>query len=60
MLATPLQLAEFVTLIANRGEHVQPRLVKEDIPELQSPEWGHDIQIGMSQTGSSSLTPWWM
>ncbi|MGI9276612.1 MAG: penicillin-binding protein 2 [Endozoicomonas sp.] len=45
MLATPLQLAEFVTLIANRGEHVQPRLVKEDIPELQSPEWGHDIQI---------------
>ncbi|WP_062267444.1 penicillin-binding protein 2 [Endozoicomonas arenosclerae] len=45
MLTTPMQLAESVTLIANRGKHVQPRLVKEDIPEFQSPEWGHDIEL---------------
>ncbi|UYM17525.1 penicillin-binding protein 2 [Endozoicomonas euniceicola] len=42
-LATPLQLAEFTTILANRGKHVQPRLVKEDIPDIQSPEWGHDV-----------------
>ena len=45
MLATPLQMAEYVTLIANRGKHVQPRLVKEDIPELQSKQWGGDIEL---------------
>ncbi|WP_422137177.1 penicillin-binding protein 2 [Endozoicomonas sp. ALC020] len=45
MLTTPMQLAELVTLIANRGKHVEPRLVKEDIPELQSPEWGDDIEL---------------
>ncbi|MGI9281584.1 MAG: penicillin-binding protein 2 [Endozoicomonas sp.] len=45
MLTTPMQLAESVTLIANRGKHVQPRLVKEDIPAFQSPEWGHDIEL---------------
>ncbi|OED45862.1 penicillin-binding protein 2 [Endozoicomonas sp. (ex Bugula neritina AB1)] len=46
MLATPLQLAESTAIIANRGKHVQPRLVKEDIPEVQSAEWGHDITLG--------------
>ncbi|WP_252178396.1 penicillin-binding protein 2 [Endozoicomonas sp. 4G] len=45
MLTTPMQLAESVTLIANRGKHVQPRLVKDDIPELQSPDWGGDIEL---------------
>ena len=44
-LATPLQLAEFTTILANRGKHVQPRLVKEDIPDIQSPEWGHDVDV---------------
>ena len=44
-LATPLQLAEFTTILANRGKHVQPRLVKEDMPDIQSPEWGQDIEV---------------
>ncbi|AMO55142.1 penicillin-binding protein 2 [Endozoicomonas montiporae] len=44
-LATPLQLAEFTTILANRGKHVQPRLVKEDMPEIQSPEWGQDVDV---------------
>ena len=43
-LATPLQLAEFTTILANRGKHVQPRLVKEEMPDIQSPEWGHDVE----------------
>lgn len=46
MLATPLQLAESTALIANRGKYVQPRLVKEDIPEIQGEFWGDDIKIG--------------
>ncbi len=46
MLATPLQLAESTTLIANRGKHVQPRLVKDDIPEIQEEDWGGDITLG--------------
>nr|MDT0252935.1 penicillin-binding protein 2 [Endozoicomonas sp.] len=46
MLATPLQLAESTALIANRGKYVQPRLVKEDIPEVQGEFWGKDINIG--------------
>ena len=46
MLATPLQLAESTALIANRGKYVQPRLVKEDIPEIQGEFWGGDIKIG--------------
>ncbi|WP_257295207.1 penicillin-binding protein 2 [Endozoicomonas sp. YOMI1] len=46
MLATPLQLAESTALIANRGKYVQPRLVKEDIPEIQGEFWGDDITIG--------------
>lgn len=46
MLATPLQLAESTALIANRGKHVQPRLVKEDIPDIQDELWGDDIKIG--------------
>ena len=46
MLATPLQLVESTALIANRGKHVQPRLVKEDFPEIQSESWGHDIDLG--------------
>ena len=46
MLATPLQLAESTALIANRGKYVQPRLVKEDIPEIQGEFWGDDISIG--------------
>ncbi|MCW7554420.1 penicillin-binding protein 2 [Endozoicomonas gorgoniicola] len=44
-LATPLQLAEFTTILANRGKHVQPRLVKEDMPDIQSPDWGHDVDV---------------
>lgn len=46
MLATPLQLAESTALIANRGEHVQPRLVKNNIPEVQSENWGREIKLG--------------
>ena len=46
MLATPLQLLESVALIANRGKYVQPRLVKEDIPDIQGGFWGDDIKIG--------------
>ncbi len=46
MLATPLQLVESTALIANRGKYVQPRLVKEDIPEIQGEFWGKDIKIG--------------
>ena len=46
MLATPLQLAESASLIANRGRYVQPRLVKEDIPEIQGEFWGQDIKAG--------------
>ncbi|MDD7804809.1 MAG: penicillin-binding protein 2 [Endozoicomonas sp. (ex Botrylloides leachii)] len=46
MLATPLQLVEAAALIANRGKHVQPKLVKEDIPSLKRKEWGGDIHIG--------------
>ncbi|KEI70488.1 penicillin-binding protein 2 [Endozoicomonas elysicola] len=46
MLATPLQLVESTALIANRGRYVQPRLVKEDIPEVQGEFWGKDIKIG--------------
>ena len=46
MLATPLQLAESTALIANRGKHVQPRLVKQDFPEVQGEVWGHDIKLG--------------
>ena len=46
MLATPLQLAESTAIIANRGKHTQPRLVKENIPEVQKSEWGHDISLG--------------
>ena len=44
MLATPLQLVESTALIANRGRYVQPRLVKEDIPEVQGEFWGDDIE----------------
>ena len=46
MLATPLQLAESTALIANRGRHVQPRLVKSDVPEVQNNKWGHNIDLG--------------
>ena len=46
MLATPLQLVESTALIANRGKHVQPRLVKGDFPAVQSESWGHDIDLG--------------
>ena len=46
MLATPLQLVESTALIANRGKHVQPRLVKGDFPEVQPESWGHDIDLG--------------
>lgn len=45
MLATPLQLAESTALIANRGKYVQPRLVKEEIPEVQGAFWGKDIKL---------------
>ena len=44
MLATPLQLVESTALIANRGRYVQPRLVKENIPEVQGEFWGDDIE----------------
>ena len=46
MLATPLQLVESTALIANRGKHVQPRLVKGDYPDIQPEVWGHDIDLG--------------
>ena len=46
MLATPLQLVESTALIANRGKHVQPRLVKGDFPEVQPKSWGQDIDLG--------------
>ena len=45
MLATPMQMAEAVTLVANRGKHVQPRLVVENLPEVQRPQWGEDITL---------------
>ncbi|MRI33581.1 penicillin-binding protein 2 [Endozoicomonas sp. OPT23] len=45
MLATPMQMAEAVTLVANRGKHVQPRLVREDLPDVQRPQWGEDIEL---------------
>ncbi|MGB0360236.1 MAG: penicillin-binding protein 2, partial [Endozoicomonas sp.] len=48
MLATPLQLAESTSLIANRGHYVQPRLVQEDIPEVQGEFWGDDITTGLT------------
>ena len=48
MLATPLQLAESTALIANRGKYVQPKLVKEDIPEIQGKFWGKDIKTDPS------------
>lgn len=48
MLATPLQLAESTALIANRGKYVQPRLVKEDIPAVQSAFWGADINLNQN------------
>lgn len=44
MLATPLQLVESTALIANRGRYVQPRLVKQNIPEVQGEFWGDDIE----------------
>lgn len=46
MLATPLQLVESTALIANRGKHVQPRLVKGDFPDIQPENWGQDISLG--------------
>ena len=46
MLATPLQLAESTSIIANRGKHVQPRLVKEEFPEVQGKQWGGDVTLG--------------
>ena len=46
MLATPLQLAESTAIIANRGKHIQPRLAKEDVPEVQGAKWGSDISLG--------------
>ncbi len=45
MLATPLQLAEATALIANRGKHVQPKLVKEEDNPKTEP-WGGDISVG--------------
>ncbi|WP_067517183.1 penicillin-binding protein 2 [Endozoicomonas ascidiicola] len=48
MLATPLQLAESTSLIANRGHYVQPRLVRENIPEVQGEFWGDDISTGLT------------
>ncbi len=45
VLATPIQMAEGITLVANRGKHVQPRLVKEDLPDIQRPQWGDDIKL---------------
>ncbi|PJE78994.1 Peptidoglycan D,D-transpeptidase MrdA [invertebrate metagenome] len=41
MLSTPLQLAEMITMIANRGKYVQPHLVKE-----RAQPKGKDIKIG--------------
>lgn len=57
MLATPLQLAESTALIANRGKHVQPRLVKEDIPDIQDELWGMILKLAglqkrMTKAGS--------
>ena len=46
MLVTPLQLAEASTLIANRGKHVQPKLVKDNVTSLQREDWGGDIDVG--------------
>ncbi len=46
MLATPLQLAESTAIIANRGKHIQPRLVKGDFPDVQGENWGGDIFLG--------------
>ena len=46
MLATPLQLAESTAIIANRGKHIQPRLVKGDFPDVQGENWGEDIFLG--------------
>lgn len=46
MLSTPLQLAEATALIANRGRHVQPKLVKNTIEGLEPKDWGGDITIG--------------
>ncbi|MGB1270601.1 MAG: penicillin-binding protein 2 [Endozoicomonas sp.] len=45
MLATPLQLVESTALIANRGKYVQPRLVKEEVPDVQGDFWGKDIKL---------------
>ena len=53
MLATPLQLAEVTALIANRGVHIQPRLVKEDIPEVQGEFWGKDIKLAENHEADS-------
>lgn len=46
MLSTPLQLAEATALIANRGRHVQPKLVKNTIEGLEPKDWGGDITVG--------------
>lgn len=46
MLVTPLQLAEMSALIANKGKHVQPKLVKDNISSLAREEWGGDVEVG--------------
>ena len=40
---------ESTALIANRGRYVQPRLVKEDIPEVQGEFWGDDIETDRAE-----------
>ncbi|WP_263080582.1 penicillin-binding protein 2 [Endozoicomonas sp. Mp262] len=46
MLATPLQLAEATALIANRGRHIQPILVKNTVEDHEQKVWGGDITVG--------------
>ncbi|MDP0589732.1 MAG: penicillin-binding protein 2 [Candidatus Endonucleobacter bathymodioli] len=45
MLTTPLQLVEMVSLIANRGKHVQPQLAKNPILHLKPASWGGNINL---------------
>ena len=46
MLTTPMQLVESAALIANRGKHIQPILVKKNITNLEPQQWGGDIDVG--------------
>lgn len=44
MLATPMQLLELASIIANRGKSVQPRLVRDNYPQVQDQFWSPEVK----------------